>query len=365
MAREYQISIVGHPSIYKPKERMLNVYYSEPENGINKQTGILLLIPGFGGYSKSNVYRKMRSLFSDKYNLVTVQCDFFGYEFLQNVDFFINNYGIELSIENSWVPYSSELIKNIFKYLISINSNSMIIDGRVKDFRETPEYCNDMCVMQALDNITAVIKVIQTIKENGYEFNKDKIILYGTSHGSYLSYICNAFAPFLFSLLIDNSSYIFPMFLKKRTTYTVYTEQNYGLRVQLNITFNHIINKIFNDKEILYLPSLYNKFMNKCNIISFHGADDELTSSLKKRKFCNLINNCIYQEISNANIDHQLFKSTYHNTDVNLIDLFDIIIKNFNFKERYFNIEKGVVISTKKYKYTFDFLELIPKLYIK
>ncbi|WP_278319533.1 hypothetical protein [Clostridium tepidiprofundi] len=31
MAKEYNITIVGHPSIYDEKERKLNIYFCEPE----------------------------------------------------------------------------------------------------------------------------------------------------------------------------------------------------------------------------------------------------------------------------------------------------------------------------------------------
>ena len=72
MAKEYDFCMYGHPSIYKPKERKLKIYFSEPESGVNENTGILLLIPGFGGNANSNVYKKMRDYFSDEYNLVVV-----------------------------------------------------------------------------------------------------------------------------------------------------------------------------------------------------------------------------------------------------------------------------------------------------
>lgn len=40
MAKEYSISISAHPSIYKFKHRELNIYFSEPEEGVNNETGI-------------------------------------------------------------------------------------------------------------------------------------------------------------------------------------------------------------------------------------------------------------------------------------------------------------------------------------
>ena len=91
MAKDYSFTIEGQPSIYKPQSRRLQIYFSEPENGVNQETGILLFIAGFGGNANSNVYKKMRSKFADKYNLLTVQCDYFGWEFMQDATNIIFN----------------------------------------------------------------------------------------------------------------------------------------------------------------------------------------------------------------------------------------------------------------------------------
>ncbi|EYE88822.1 hypothetical protein Q428_05955 [Fervidicella metallireducens AeB] len=79
MAREYFITEYTHNSIYvnsknqgNYKNRKIKIYFSEPNNGINSDTGILLFIAGFGGNANSNVYKKMRNEFADKYNLVTI-----------------------------------------------------------------------------------------------------------------------------------------------------------------------------------------------------------------------------------------------------------------------------------------------------
>jgi hypothetical protein len=44
LSREYDFQIQGHPSIYTKhrKPRKLNIFFSEPEQGVNKDTGILL-----------------------------------------------------------------------------------------------------------------------------------------------------------------------------------------------------------------------------------------------------------------------------------------------------------------------------------
>lgn len=82
MAKSYGYEMFGHPSIYSSNSRKLKVYFSEPDAGVNEDTGILLLIAGFGGNANSKVYNKMRAVFADKFNLITVQCNYFGWEFM-------------------------------------------------------------------------------------------------------------------------------------------------------------------------------------------------------------------------------------------------------------------------------------------
>lgn len=44
---------------------------------VNENTGMLVLIPGYGGNIDSHVFRKMREVFAEQYNFITVQCDYF------------------------------------------------------------------------------------------------------------------------------------------------------------------------------------------------------------------------------------------------------------------------------------------------
>ncbi|NRT91416.1 hypothetical protein [Clostridium beijerinckii] len=91
MSEQFEFNCNGHNSIYTKdylennyNERNFKVYFSTPDNGVNCETGLLLLIAGFDANSQSNIYKKMRQNFSDLYNLVTIQCDYFGSEFMQN-----------------------------------------------------------------------------------------------------------------------------------------------------------------------------------------------------------------------------------------------------------------------------------------
>ncbi|AWE06400.1 hypothetical protein DCE79_02925 [Lysinibacillus sp. 2017] len=89
MSYNQEIILPAHPNIYNGNnERTYRIEYSIPQIGTNEQTGIVLFVPGFGGNIDSKVYKKMREEFADKYNLVTVECEFFGSKFMQGDDGF-------------------------------------------------------------------------------------------------------------------------------------------------------------------------------------------------------------------------------------------------------------------------------------
>ncbi|MGG4497732.1 DUF2920 family protein [Brevibacillus reuszeri] len=363
MAKDYQVNWSAHPNIYNNySERSFNVYFSEPDSGVNSETGLLLLIPGFGGNANSNVYKKMRSVFADQYNLVTVQCDYFGQEFMQSSTSLQFNLSPQ-DMESVFQPNEIELIfKEGFNssHFINIGSNYNIQVNANEVLHENKENFNDMGFMQALDNITAVCYVIQILKDNNLQFNTNKILIYGQSHGAYLSYLCNAFAPNLFKLIIDNSSWLFPVYLLNERHLYLKTGN-----MVIDISFNYMASKLDYDPEILHLPTLYKKFNNLCDIQSFHGTTDNLISHIKKRQFCNALANCAYNEVSEDELDGVVFQSTNHGLDSDFLALFNFVLTNKHF-EKSTNLQLNPIdINTQSRHYHFDYSSGIPALYIQ
>ncbi|SET66327.1 DUF2920 family protein [Paenibacillus sp. NFR01] len=312
MSKNYEFLINAHPNIYnKMSYREMKVYISEPEEGVNEETGILLIIPGFGANANSNVYKKMRSIFADKYNLVTIQCDYFGWEFMQ-----------------------AEIVK------------------------ESLSNFNDMGLMQALDNITAVMIVAEIIKDNNLKFNANKIIAYGHSHGAYLAYLCNMYAPDLFSLIIDNSAWLLPSYI--RSNRYLYIDGD-------PLVFNYYAKWVIKDYQIINLPFLYKNYANRCVIHSFHGDNDNLISLNEKRDFCRMIQNCFLHEITSEKVDNIIFKSNTHGLNADFLLLYDQIMSNVDIKfnkESNFNL-KNHKIETSKFIYSFDYSNIIPLLKVE
>lgn len=224
---------------------------------------------------------------------------------------------------------------------------------------------NDMGIMQALDNITAVIYVMSILYNNNHKFNSKKIILYGYSHGAYLSYLCNALAPHLFSLLIDNSAWLFPVYLKdNRIVFNKIGKMN------LDIEFDYFAKNINFDEELLNLSTLYNKVENNCNIVSYHGNNDNLINNKIKESFCSKLNYCIYNEISEKNIDGVIFKSNGHGLGADFLNLFDYTIKNlekFNIKFEKDNsfYLPNLGVSTNQNNYMINYDNLFPEFRLK
>lgn len=375
LSDSYEVETFSQSSIYggfgdnSEKKRKLKIYFSIPEMGINDDTGLLLFIAGFDGQSNSNVYKKMRKEFSDEYNLVTIQCDYFGSEFMQMPkNIFVPKIEKE---ELSKVFTNDEMIKLYrngqfdFKSFLNIGSNYDIkvkVEANLSE--ENIDNFNDMGILQAIDNITAVLNVMNVLYDNNYSFNSKKVIIYGHSQGAYLAYLCNAFAPKLFSLIIDNSAWLYPKYLQSGNDRVV--SELIG-KLTLEIKFDYLAKKLIDDMEVLELSYLYSKFENNCNIISYHGVTDELISCSEKKKFCDAIKKCKYNEITKEHIDNRVFKSSNHGLDADFIELFKYTMNNLNIeflKENKLDLEKEVTYKTDKHVYIIDYRNVIPNLRI-
>ncbi|WP_313131418.1 DUF2920 family protein [Anaerocolumna sp.] len=319
MSKAYSVEIPAHSSIYTNnysdnnyKDRKIRVDYSEPEQ-INENTGVLLLIAGYGASIDSNVYIKMRKNFSDLYNLIVLQCNYFGSEFMQGPQ------DSEIERVITEIDNNKDMKSSANECYLNFNVNTC---ENIKNF-------NDMGIMQAIDNITAVLAIINMIKSKSMSINMKKIIIYGHSHGAYLSYMCNRFCPQLFQLIIENSAYIYPAYLNN--TRKLFFEYNSNI---FSFDFQYLISNIEESisKEIYSLEYLYRNFNNMCYIVSYHGELDDMTSFANKSEFVRDINKMVFIGITESDIDGEVIKSCSHGLDADFIKMFDITYKAFENK---------------------------------
>jgi hypothetical protein len=359
MAKSYQVNFLAHPNIYTGSERTLNIYFSEPDMGVNPDTGLLLLIAGFGGNTDSNVYKKMRTHFADTYNLVTIQCDYFGSDFMQT--------GASIKIPPNLLQ---ELLSYVSPHELKQLQNSLQLEQviRLADkygfpimaeevLNETHENFNDMGIMQGIDNISALLLIASVLKDNGLSFNTNRIISYGFSHGAYLAHLSNAFAPGLFTYLIDNSAWLLPVYLK-----TTRVLNNKLGDFSLPTFFDYLARQIPYDEELLSLPWIYKTFDNRCKIQCFQGNADTLVDYKEKLNFCSTVPSCTCQLVTEELLDNRCFRSAGHGLNADFLELFHTAMANveFNTSTNSPISIKPVEITTATYKYTIDYTQGIP-----
>lgn len=365
MAINFVDKIKALSSIYSDdrKDRELEVHYSLPEGGINEETGILMCIAGFRGFCNANVFKKFRRTFADKYNLITIQCDYFGYQYMRK-------------------PMNLNLTKKQLKSLKKVEIVKLYKEGNGKVscddyFKLCEEYgfkekvkekieeniddFNEMGLMQALDNMNALQHVVRKLKKGEMTFNSNKIIFFGNSQGAYLSYLCNILVPGMISLIVDNSGWVFPEFIKKNERQVNIKNEKAHIRV----LFDYMARDVIDDYEILNLNNLYKDFDNKCKIIAFHGVDDKVISLDEKESFLSNVNNSELNKITPDNVDGKKFSNYKHGLGANFIHLFDSIMEREDIvfsSGGEFKMPMGRYLESSSYHYVIDFSGQYPVL---
>lgn len=341
MAEQHEFDCPGHTSIYQKdyssnnyQERSFKVYFSIPDKGVNNETGILLFIAGFGAGSKNNIYKKMRKEFADKYNLVTIQCDYFGSEFMLHG---LEKIGLEASQRQD---LERQLTQEEYEKVIKDNVLDMDQLGDIASYKKIDLSCqviqneqlnnfNDMGYMQAIDNITATLKVMAILYNNQYIFNTNKVMIMGNSHGAYLGYLCNIMCPELFKYILDNSSWNYPVYLKGNRMLV----GNYN-HIEVKYIYEYLGKKIGIDAEELRIKKLYSRIHNKCKIVVYHGVNDTLVPIEEKLNELDEIENIVFNIISNEQVGKGIFANTEHGLGADFIKHFEHFYTNYVEQEK-------------------------------
>ena len=307
MSSSFRIESDAQPSLYNPIPRKIDIYFSIPDTP-NDATGLLILLAGFGGNALSNVFKKMREQFADKYNMVTIQTNYFGWQYMQ-----------------------------------------------LEKLKETPSCFCDMGPVQAMDNLIALMRVKEYLHDGNIPFDEKNAVAYGFSHGAYLCHVMNCFMPEVLSCVIDNSSWMMPVYLfKNRLVYGGTSD-----------IFSYIIKDIAMDQQIYSLQFLYEmRKHNKASVISFHGVNDELCAITDKFMLGLQTDNFSLEAIGPNRVDGKKFKSDTHGLDSDFIELFDYVMRRYKTASDSSVLQfVNQFFETDKCKYWIDLSNGIPQLY--
>ncbi|WP_317366938.1 hypothetical protein [uncultured Tyzzerella sp.] len=298
----FYVNLVGGSSL----ERKFDLYMYEPDMGINEDTGILLFITGFGAHSNNNVYKKMRREFANKYNLLTVQCDYFGWEFMQS-------------------EVKEETVYN---------------------------FC-DMSFLQTMDNIYATLYAIDYALSKNKKINMKKIIIYGDSHGAYLAHLCNLYSG-IYTHILDNSSWIYPVYLIGYRNITING---------IDKNFKYMAREFIGNTKLIDIGFLYTYLENNCCIKLYHGIDDTLVLFEDKERVFGDGKVNFAEIIKISQPDNEVFFSTEHSLDVNYLKLFDLFYNSVSFeKGDKINIVDAIIFENDGLILKIDYTNLFPVL---
>lgn len=321
MAEQHSFKIPAHHNIYSgTTNRELRIDVSAPQNGVNEHTGLVVLVPGFGGNIDSNVYIKMRNVFADQFNLVTIQCDYFGSVYMQGA----NNINIanNQTLEAFFAKDELEIIKKDSSMLMNLLQGKDIIFPMKAAITESLEEFNDMGYMQAIDIINSIETAKIVLKDNNLKFNSNRIIGYGHSHGAYLLHLSNILRPNLFSYIIDNSAWIQPSYMSSNRI--LYQRLNKAI---LAIEFNYLAKKVIKNINNLNLKMLYSNYSGNAQILSFQGNNDNLVDHKEKRDIIDKINNSKFILITEKDIDNKKYKTNAHGLGADFLELFSYALE--------------------------------------
>ena len=216
------------------------------------------------------------------------------------------------------------------------------------NLQPTKNEYNNFGIMQALD----IINAIYFVRKNSAKFKLSKTpktLLFGTSHGGYLGFLCAKFAPWLIDAVVENSGYVVAPF------------RFYGLGkdldpinlddVELTIPLDAFANIIpctftkthftantnspnFFCKARLDIRNPLNesqlktqaKHQNKPIFVSYHSVRDELDSAQNKEKFFEILQNSGFEASlrvvkDESEIDGKFIKNLEHGMGMSIKSL--------------------------------------------
>ncbi|MEK4173673.1 DUF2920 family protein [Lysinibacillus sp. FSL L8-0312] len=349
------LKIPAHYNIYTGVNgRELRIDYSIPQKGTNADTGIFIFVPGFGGHIDSKIYKKMREHFAEKYNVVTVQCDYFGSRFMQSSDSFrlkndINIVLNQLTLEDQLIVKNdtSTFINIISKYNINLPVHA-VIDESIDEFV-------DMGYMQSIDVITAIEAIKILLSENSLEFDEGRILGFGQSQGAYILLLANRLVPHLFSQIIDNAAWVEPQYLYNNRSLI----NSVGNAI-ITFEFEYLAKRVVNNKKSLSLHNIYNGFENGSFIYSCLGVTDVLVDVQDKERAIGHIKNLEFEVIDNKDVDGTIFKSTNHGLDADFINLIDYALAKKTFHRNTNMKQFKYIVNISKTKLSVDYSNGLP-----
>lgn len=319
----------------------LEYFLSFPESGVNADTGVILVIPGFGDWAASDYQKdKLRPYLANKYNCIAVGVNYFGIgvkivrnlrtgeNFLECIE---KIYGVR---PNQYVINENVRIDILFKILKEKGVKKidhrcyLLHDAYNGGYREYQSFG----FLPAIDHLNVLGEILKR-----YNINKRKIIAFGSSYGGYIALLLGKFAPNTFSVIIDNSGYVKSQLneiadreLLIPHSFSTRDLQVYHFEDNPWTIFDKASPFFFSDscKCIRSLQCEEHIKGSKTRYYIFHSERDKIIPIAEKDMFVDMLrkhNTVNYFKVNEQNMDGSVFKNLDHAMKASLRGIFDLV----------------------------------------
>jgi len=319
-----------HPDIENHWVRgPLRYVLTSPDQGADDETGLVMVIGGYGSHLSSEYDVVLRRYIASKYNCFAASVEYFGqsvkfYDSLIPMpDFFVNlqkHYGVTVTAnKSSDVDF---VTRNVLKRLAEQGVTELHHDCRI--LRKTNSY-QSFGFLPAIDHLQVFHDITQR-----HHVNKSRVFILGTSYGGYIALLLGRYAPQTFAMIIDNSGYITPNIDLYGDSYTFCVDQGVRFVTHETMVWSHNRSSpsYFGEHNwkirclldpILMTPSATRHYL-------YHYVDDQVEKAELKIRFHDLLCRFAPAEltiVTDDGIDGTLFKSRTHGMKASLRHLFD------------------------------------------
>jgi len=198
------------PHEFSNKPRSIKYYVKGPDNGLNGNTGCMLVIHGQAEHPNMRYYRTIRNEWANKYNVLAIGVEYLGTKLLSNPSA-LNKVQLEKLLQEVKKHYTIEELK------------AAVIDGKFEFTRLPPKALFDhICIkgdlmdepldfgyIQTIDCLTALGALLKYARKNRLSYNPRRIYAYGASMGAHIAQMCGKMAPATLAVIGDMSGFAF------------------------------------------------------------------------------------------------------------------------------------------------------------
>ncbi|NPV91576.1 MAG: DUF2920 family protein [Firmicutes bacterium] len=210
---EQQYTIRAHDNEFGHR-RSFTMYVKSPDQGINEQTGVLLVVQNLLAQANSSFWQGLRAKWADAYNVVCIGLNYQGAGWTGRAG--SGEYAIPIDTIKQMCGLLPEEIRpkevptdagEFLKYFIGWDLTRYGIEFTETQNLEFWKNYPDYGFIQAIDCLWALGALKQICGEKQVSLNWKRTYAYGLNEGGHIVQMCGRFAPNTFALIVDNSGY--------------------------------------------------------------------------------------------------------------------------------------------------------------